>query len=152
MGGDVQAGDVVADGLEQGAGLRSVDIFGTALTGRSDHQGEAVRLRIGCAAKQNRVQDAENCGVYPDAKGEGADYDQGESRGLAKLPKGEADIGPERHTSGLACLMPGCIFRNLFGTEGLGRQPPPVVFVCGNSATADSTGFPKKTNALTAKT
>src|ERR1019366_8723239 len=54
VGRHIQAGDVVANGLEEGAGLRSVDIFGTAATEGGDHYGEPVRLRIGRAAQQNR--------------------------------------------------------------------------------------------------
>ena len=99
VGSDIQGGDVVADGLKQRASLRRVDIFGTAAPVSCDHHGETVRFRVGRGAQQNRVQDAENRGIHPDAEGERANHDQGEGGALAKLPEGEAGVGPECHAS-----------------------------------------------------
>jgi hypothetical protein len=144
IGRHIQAGNVVVNRLEQGAGLRSVEIVDTALAIRSDHYGEPIRLRIGRAAQQNRVQDAENCRIHADAEGQGADHDQGESRALAKLPEGGAGVGPGCHASLFARAMPGCILRNVFGTHGLARQQPPVVFACGIRATVDVQIFSQK--------
>ena len=82
----VQSRNVVANRFEQGAGLRSVDIFGTATVRGGGHQGKTIGLRIWGGTQQNGVQDAEYGGVYPDAEGQRADHDERECRAFAKLP------------------------------------------------------------------
>ena len=44
--------------------------------GRSDHQGQTIRLPVRRASQQNGVQHAENGGVDTDADGERGDHDQ----------------------------------------------------------------------------
>src|SRR6185369_13791308 len=70
--------------------------------GRGDDQGQTIRLRVRHTAQQDRVKHAEYRRVDTDTNGERGDHDQGESRALAKLPQGEAEVFPECHCAPLS--------------------------------------------------
>src|SRR5436189_6405373 len=65
------------------------------------------------AERQNRIHDAENCGIRADTERESKDGDRSESRTLRQHPRGESYVLPERFHEPPRCLGPDARFLRL---------------------------------------